>query len=95
MLDLRPTQAGVRFTVHVQPKASKTEVAGLHGDALKVRVAAPPVDGAANDELIKHLARVLGVAKTAVQVVAGASSRRKTIEVDGLTADVVKSRLLP
>jgi uncharacterized protein (TIGR00251 family) len=76
---------GVRLTLHVQPGASRSELAGRHGDALKVRVAAPPVDGAANRELIRFLAAQLGVARASITVVAGSSGRRKTVRVRGLS----------
>ncbi len=94
MVEFRPTRLGVRFAVHVQPRASRTEVVGPHGDALKVRVAAPPVDGAANDELTRHLARLLGVPGTAVQVVGGSTGRRKIIEVEGTTAEQAEALLV-
>ncbi|HKY98410.1 MAG TPA: DUF167 domain-containing protein [Gemmatimonadaceae bacterium] len=85
-LDVKEGANGVRFTVHVQPRASRTEVAGVHGTALKVRLHSPPVDGAANEELVSFLASELGVAKRAVRIVAGQSSRGKTVEVDGISA---------
>jgi len=88
------TTGHTRFTVHVQPRASRTEVVGMHGDALKVRVAAPPVEGAANEELVRFLARQLGVPASAVRVVAGESGRRKVIDVAGLDAAVVRAVLL-
>lgn len=72
--------------VHVQPRAKRTEIVGRHGDALKIRVAAPPVDGAANDELVRFLASRLGLRRAAVRVVAGASGRDKRIAIDGLDA---------
>jgi len=78
---------GVRLRVHVQPRAARTEVAGLHGDAIKVRLAAPPVEGAANEALIRLLAERLGVSRSAVSIVNGHSSQRKTIEVDGVGVD--------
>ena len=80
----------LRFAVRVQPRASRTEIVGTHGDALKVRLAAPPVDGAANDALVALLADALAVPRRAVRIVAGASSRPKTVEVDGTTADAVQ-----
>lgn len=91
--ELRVQRQGqaVRFTVHVQPRASRSEVAGVHGDALKVRLCAPPVDGAANDALVELLARLLAVGKRAVRIVAGASSRAKLVEVDGITEEQVVS----
>lgn len=83
-----------RLVVHVQPRARRTEVAGRHGDAIKVRLAAPPVDGAANDELVRFLADLLGVGRGAVRVVGGRAARRKLVEIDGITAAEAASRLL-
>lgn len=75
--------------MRVQPRASRTELAGLHGGVLKVRVAAPPVDDAANRALIEFLAECLGVAKRCVRIVAGETSRTKVLEVDGITPEQV------
>jgi hypothetical protein len=86
-------QAGVRLRVHVQPRASRTEVVGMHGDALKIRLAAPPVDGAANDELIRFLAEELEIPKSRASLVAGAASRAKTVLILGLSAALVRQRL--
>lgn len=83
------TDTGVRLRLYVQPRASRTEVVGRHGDALKVRLAAPPVDGAANEELVRWLARELGVPRSAVSVVAGAAGRTKMVAVQGAGADAV------
>lgn len=80
----------VRFNVHVQPKASRSEVAGLHGDSLKVRLSAPPVDGAANEALVDLLARLFTVSRRAVRIVAGATSRAKIVEVDGVSEERVR-----
>ena len=68
---IAPTTTGVRLRLHVQPRASRTEVAGHHGDAIKIRLAAPPVDGAANDALLRFLSDRLSVARSAVRVEAG------------------------
>jgi uncharacterized protein (TIGR00251 family) len=78
-------QGSVRFAVHVQPRASRTEIAGIHGTALKVRLHSPPVEGAANDELIAFLAKILTVPKRSVRIISGLSSRKKTVEVDGVS----------
>lgn len=86
-------EGGVEIAVRVQPRASRTEVVGLHGDHLKVRVAAPPVDGAANAELVKHLARRLAVPRAKVTVVRGETSRSKMIRVEGVGAVEVRARL--
>jgi hypothetical protein len=77
----------------VQPRASSTAVAGRHGDALKIRLAAPPVDGAANDALIRFLADRLGVARSAVTIAHGQSGRRKTVLVAGLGTAEATARL--
>ena len=94
---LRVEQRGtvVRVGVHVQPRASRSEIAGLHGAALKVRLQAPPVDGAANEALVRLLADRLGVPRRSVRVVAGATSRAKTVEIDGTTADAVRALVAP
>jgi uncharacterized protein (TIGR00251 family) len=84
---------GVRLTLHVQPRASRTEVAGRHGDALKMRLAAPPVDGAANEELVRFLAERLKVPRSAVTLVSGAGSRRKVVVVAGVTLEKAEERL--
>ena len=86
--------AAVVLSLHIQPGAKKTEVVGLHGDALKIRPAAPPVDGKANQALIDFLSEKLGVAKGGVDLVSGASSRAKRIRIAGLTAAAVRQILL-
>ena len=83
----------VRFEVHAKPRAKKSAVVGVHGDALDVSIAAPPVDGAANDELVRFLAKAIGVPKSAVAVVRGESSRNKLVEVQGVAAEDVRARL--
>ena len=90
-LEVTTVEGGVRFTIHVQPRASRTEVAGIHGSALKVRLHAPPVDGAANDELVKFFASELGIAKRAVTIISGHSSRGKTVHLEGVSAASVQA----
>jgi uncharacterized protein (TIGR00251 family) len=74
----------VRISVYVQPRASKTAIAGMHDGAIKIRLAAPPVDGAANAALIEFIAGKVGIARSRVRLVSGASARRKIIEIDGV-----------
>jgi uncharacterized protein (TIGR00251 family) len=81
------------LTLHIQPGAKKTEVAGEHGDALKIRLAAPPVDGKANAALLAFIAERLGVSRSAVTLKSGQTSRRKVLLVAGAPADTVR-RLL-
>jgi uncharacterized protein (TIGR00251 family) len=69
--------------LHVQPGARRSEIAGLHGDCLKIRLAAPPVEGKANAALVAFLADLLGLSKAAIQLRSGAASRRKTVRVEG------------
>jgi uncharacterized protein (TIGR00251 family) len=83
------SHGAVRFSVRVQPRAARSEVVGAHGDALRIRVAAPPVEGAANSELVSFLAKRFGVPKSAVQVVRGARGREKLVEVQGISEDQV------
>lgn len=83
-----------RLTLHVLPRAARSAVAGPRGDAVKVRLAAPPVGGAANAELVRFLAERLGVRKDAVRLVAGASGRRKVVAIEGLEAAEALRRLL-
>lgn len=89
---VRETKDGTVLTVHIQPKAFRTECVGRHGDALKIRVAAPPVEGAANDALIRFIARALAVPLSAVAIEAGTTGRRKRIKIKGVTAQFVLSR---
>ena len=84
----------VRVRVRVQPRASRTEIVGEHDGALKVRIAAPPVDGAANGELIRYLAKTLGIARSRVRVLGGGTGRTKVIEIDEMDAPVVRRALL-
>ncbi len=84
---------GVTLRLHIQPGAKKTEVVGLHGEALKIRLAAPPVDGKANACLVGFLAERLGVAKASVRLVSGESSRAKRVRIDGIAPSVVRDRL--
>ncbi len=79
MFDIKKQPNGVVFKIHVQPKASKNAFAGLHDDALKIRLTAPPVDGAANKMCVHFLAKELGIPKSAITIVAGQTSRNKHI----------------
>jgi uncharacterized protein (TIGR00251 family) len=78
---LRVGNGRITLTLHIQPGAKKTEVAGQYGDALKIRLAAPPVDGKANAALLGFVAERLGLPKSAVTLKNGHTSRRKVLEV--------------
>jgi uncharacterized protein (TIGR00251 family) len=92
---LRASGGEVLLTLHVQPGAKHTEVCGLHGDALKIRLAAPPVDGKANSLLVEYIAKLLDLPQRQVKIVAGETSRSKRVAVSGLELTVVRERLLP
>ena len=92
-LIVQDTKDGAILIVHIQPKASTTECVGIHGDALKIRVAAPPVDGAANDELIRFLSHQLSIPSTSIRIHSGAGGRHKRVLVKGITAQLVMVRL--
>lgn len=83
----------MRLRVYVQPRASRTELAGRHGEDLKIRLAAPPVDNAANEALVEFLATTLGLPRRAIKLVAGGTSRRKTLEIEGLSEAELRARL--
>lgn len=83
----------VTLVIHVQPRASRTEVVGPHGDAIKIRLRAPPVDGAANAELIRFLSERLGVPRQSIRIVSGETGRRKRVQVTGTSPDAA-ARLL-
>jgi uncharacterized protein len=90
---VQDTKHGALLTVHVQPSASITECVGIHGDALKIRVAAPPADGAANSELIRFLARQCSIPLSSVHIQSGRGSKHKRIVLKGVTAGHVIDRL--
>lgn len=86
--------SSVRVAVYIQPRAKRTEVAGRHGSDLKIRIAAPPVDQAANEALLAFVAQRLGVRLRDVRLIAGATSRRKVLEIERVTAAQIQSLLV-
>jgi uncharacterized protein len=80
----------VRFSVRLQPRASKSEIAGMHGSSLRIRVTAPPVDGLANQGLIDFLSDSLGISRRNVCIVSGHSSRTKIVEVREVDLEAVQ-----
>jgi uncharacterized protein len=83
------------LAIRVQPRAKRTEIAGERGGAVVIRVSAPPVDGRANEAVTRLIAERLGVPRSAVHVVRGHGGRDKQIRVDVLSADAVRTALLP
>lgn len=84
---LAATRDGAVLTLHVQPGAKRTEIVGPHGDALKIRLAAPPVDGKANAALLAFLAEKVGAGGTALKLVSGQTSRTKRVRIDGYSTE--------
>ena len=86
MIQFNQDDRGVTFAVRVVPRASRSEIAGLQEGAIRIRVAAPPVEGAANREVVRLLAKKFKVPQNAVEIISGAGSKHKTIRVRGVTA---------
>ncbi|MFN0085357.1 MAG: DUF167 domain-containing protein [Blastocatellia bacterium] len=93
MIRLTEKEDGVSFAVRVQPRASRSGVAGEIDGVLKLRLAAPPVDGEANEELIRLLARLLDLPRANFSLLSGATSRNKTVFARGISAAVCEERL--
>ena len=89
----RETSEGVTFRVHVQPRAARNRLQGMHDDALKISLTAPPVEGAANRLCRDFLAELLELPRARVEVTSGHKSRRKTIHVESLSGLELKTRL--
>jgi hypothetical protein len=83
-----------RITVKVHPRAKRSRVAGKLGETYKVDLAAPPVDGKANEACVRLLADVVGVPASRVRIVTGQTSRTKVVEIDGVAQETVESKLL-
>jgi uncharacterized protein (TIGR00251 family) len=86
-------EGGAAFPVRVVPRASKNEISGRQGEAVKIRLTAPPVEGAANEALIGFLSEVLGVRKSQIEILSGHASRDKLVCVVGLLPNEVEARL--
>src|SRR3954462_11955291 len=95
MAPLSPTRLGTRLTLRIQPRGAHNAVAGLHRQAIRIRLTAPPVDGAANEALGSFLADRLGLPPARVNLVQGHASRDKVVEVTGLAPEDVARRLPP
>jgi uncharacterized protein (TIGR00251 family) len=79
MLQIQKKPEGLIFKIFVQPKSSKNKIVGLHGDALKIKITSPPVEGAANQMCIKFLSKALGTPKAVIEIISGQTSRTKSI----------------
>jgi len=93
MIPIRESAGGVTFAVRVHPRAKKNAISGTVGDALKVSLTAPPVEGRANEACVRFFAELLQVSRSSVTIAAGDTSRNKVIRIAGLTAEQVEERL--
>jgi uncharacterized protein len=87
------TQGGVTFNVRVVPRSSRNQIVGVEGEALKIKLTAPPVEGAANAALIEFIAEWLGVRRSAVSIVSGDKARNKLVRVNGVTREQVLKKM--
>jgi uncharacterized protein len=92
-ISIRETATSAVFKIKVVPRSSRSEVVGIQGDALKLRLKAPPVEGKANEECIRLLVEILGVRKTQVTIIAGHTARTKTVAVEGIRSEALAALL--
>jgi uncharacterized protein len=93
MVQIREKDNTVLFTIRVVPRASRSELTGIQDGALKLRIAAPPVDGKANEKCVRMVADFLGIKKGRVTIIGGHASRTKTVAVEGANAKEIAARL--
>lgn len=91
LINYSERDGSLTFAVRVVPRASRSEIVGEHDGALRIRIAAAPVDGAANEELVRLLARALDVSRSAIEITIGHSSKLKTVKVAGIQAAALQS----
>ena len=92
-IQIHETVAGLEISLHVQPRAKRTEISGVHNGALKVKVTAPPVDDAANHSIIGFFSKRLGVSKSSLQITSGLKSRDKDLRIKGLSLPAFIDRI--
>ena len=92
-LQIRETAAGLEVKLHVQPRARRCEISGIHGDSLKLKVTAPPVDDAANRAIVEFFSDLLGISKSSLQIVSGLKSREKVLRIQNLSLQTFWERI--
>jgi uncharacterized protein (TIGR00251 family) len=93
MIPIKESAGSVTFQVKVHPRAKKDALTGVHGDALKLALTAPPVEGRANEAVVEFFAEVLRLPRSSITIAAGQTSRNKVVRITGLTADALRQRL--
>lgn len=92
-LQIKKCKEGIQFSACIQPRASQNKIVGLHNNALKIRLTAPPVEGAANRMCVKFLAKYLGISPSRVSVAAGAACKNKTIKIEAMSPETFLQKL--
>lgn len=90
---VRESGAALEVPLHVQPRARRTQIAGIHDGALRVKVSAPPVDDAANRAILDYFSKLLGLPKSRLQIIAGEKSRNKVLRIDGMNHSDFQERI--
>ena len=90
---LEEAPGGVWIKLRIQPRASRDEVAGIHGDSLKVKLTAPPVEGEANKALVSFLSKLFGIKKSSFRIASGEKSRTKRILVEGASVEQIEGMI--
>jgi hypothetical protein len=85
-IPFKKTKDGIQIRVRVEPRSSKRSISGLMGEVLKVKLTAPPVNGAANEQLVEVLAETFGLRKSSIKIVKGLSSKNKVVEITGVSS---------
>ncbi len=93
MIPLHETSSGITFAIKVQPRARRNAIVGAIGDALKIALTAPPIDGRANEACIEFFAELLDVSRSSIMIIAGRSSRNKVVRVSGATVQQIHNKL--
>jgi uncharacterized protein (TIGR00251 family) len=93
MIRFTITDSGATFSVRVQPRASRSGIAGETDGALRIRLAAPPVDGEANEELVNFLAKLLDIPRRQIEIISGQRSKNKVVRVSGISAEMCEKKL--
>lgn len=94
-LQIKKCNEGIRFSAYIQPRSSRNEISGLNGNRLKIRLTSPPVDGEANRMVIKFLSKSLKITPSRISIALGATSRNKTISIEGLDEESLMTKLKP
>lgn len=92
-MEISEIDSSIIFSIRVVPRASRTEIVGIHDETLKIRIASPPVDGAANAEIIRFLAKTFGVSKRDVFILSGETSKNKRIKIENLSKSSFEEKI--